>query len=171
MWQLLHEWSTLLCCDRGYSVWHLLIIIIIISSSSTITQRLCTVQSHHHTSPVITPKHSTPIHVLVMLCTVPYNDASSFLKPNFTILNLGVHPNKYVEQRYTPCCWDSRVVLHNSNSEKNGWVSFQEKLGKRCTFAVINHTVPETRIFWLHFCCRHGGSTSKSYRYGRNDTK
>ena len=34
-----------------------------------------------------------------MLCTIQQRDvSSSFLAPNFTFLNLGVHPNEYIKE-------------------------------------------------------------------------
>ena len=38
---------------------------------------------------------------------------------------------------------------------KDGVRRFREKLGEKCTYAVVSHIMPKTRILGLHFCYRH----------------
>ena len=44
-------------------------------------------------------------------------------------------------------CVDGRAVLHKSDSEKMGWVSFREKLEMKCASTVINDMMPKQGFF------------------------
>jgi len=53
--------------------------------------------------------------------------------------------------------WDGHTMLCISNNDKTGCVNLWEKLADRTQ--VMNYTLPNTRIFGQHICCRHYGST------------